>query len=298
VLEDLEDLRKRLADVSSRIRSADDKQLKEIYDELAGELLKAGLQLLPTRYMSRAAIWLAAATEAGRKAEASAKPHNLNELLKAFGDAKARQTLARSYKQPDWLTTLIAEGIRANARSAASALRRALRRARFLARVHWIVPRVTYIIWSFILLIVAVDSFIDLGKDELAHLLTPLAHILAQYIDVAPDQIENVSKSVFKIVLLLVVGWLLVGRLTDYLKRWQARLEKREVQKFASNVINASFQIRIYHARVQVAFFDAQRFAFEDQSGSFVDRAVLKWTVPEIESLNDLAPLPSCFELP
>jgi hypothetical protein len=55
VLKELEDLRKQLGDILSRIRSVDDEQLKAHYEQLASELVRERLQLLPTIYMSRAA---------------------------------------------------------------------------------------------------------------------------------------------------------------------------------------------------------------------------------------------------
>ena len=290
ILAELESVRKRLPDVLGRIRCADDKeQRKVLYDQIAGELLTTGGQLLPVKYMSRAAIWLAAAAEANQKAVSSARLRDFNELSKVIRDSTTREAykhassfVLSTYTQSDWLATWIGTEIAANARSSASAVRRALRRARFLARVRWIVPRATYFIWSFVLLIVAVDFFIDFGNKELIDLLTP-------YVGAAAHQIEKISKILF----LLVVAWLLVDRIKPHLERWQIRLETRELQKLASDVINASFQIRIYQGLVQASFFDAESFAFPNRPKRAWLKFTLQWSVPKIESLEGLAPLTS-----
>jgi hypothetical protein len=296
VMAELEHLRTRLADVLSKISSADRKKLWVLYDQLAGELLTAGGKVLPIRYMSRAAAWLAAAAEADKKAATSASLRNFKQLSKIVRNSAQRESYENVLRfsqqantQSDWLAAWIGGFIRADARTTASAVRKALRRARFLAWVRWIVPRAAYFFWSFIFLTVVLDLFMDFGKNELVHLFKPLSDLLAPYIGDAARQ----SERIIKFILLLVVAWFLVERFKPYLERWQARLETHQVKKFASDVLNASFQIRICEALVQIAFFDAKSFAFSKEPRAWVKLFLNNWSIPRIDRLEGLVPLTS-----
>jgi hypothetical protein len=297
VMAELEHLRTRLADVSGQIRSADQEKLWVFYDQLAGELLTAGGKVLPIRCMSKATVWLAAAAEAEKKAAASASLRNFKQLSKIVRSAAQRESYdnvlhltKEANAQTDWLAAWIGRIIRKDARATASAVRKALRRARFLAWVRWIVPRAAYFFWSFIVLTAVLDYFMGFGEKELVHLLAPLVDFLAPYIGAAAQQ----SDSIIRIMLLFAVAWFLVERFRPSLELWQARFETRQVQKFASDVLNASFQIQICEALVQIAFFDAASFAFsKEPRGAWVKLFLNNWSIPRIERLEGLVALTS-----
>ena len=294
ILEELEQLRRRLAEVLKQVRDANDEKLGENYNQLTGMLLTAGGQLLPIKYMSRAAIWTAATAEAKKKADTSAKLRNFRELAKIVGSSPVRESYDNiapfvhyAHKQANSLAESMAKEITKNARSAASAVRRALRRARFLAWVRWAVPHFTKFTWGCIFLVIIADLFIGVGTKQLSARLEPIAGLLAPHVHISVDEIEHTIKT----VLLILIGWLLVERLRPHLERWQAKLERRQIQKLASDVTNASFQIRIHQALVQIAFSDAQSFAFGTTTITWSQGLFNIWSVPEIESLEDLPPL-------
>jgi hypothetical protein len=97
-------------------------------------------------------------------------------------------------------------------------------------------------------------------------------------------------------VILLIAGWWLVdNRLKPHLERWQARIERHGIERFASDVLNAAFAVRIYDALVRVAYLDAAAFAFPEHFNNAKRQMPLltrSWQVPRIEALEGLAPLP------
>jgi hypothetical protein len=293
LLEELESLRKRLTDVLRQIRCADKNQLKVLSDKLANELLTTGGQLPAIRHMSQASIWLSAAAEADKKATTTEGLLRWNELSKAVRNSKSEVTkvthmnlnpfILDTFRRTDWLDKWMGKEITAAARSTTSDVRRALRRTRFLASVRWLVPHASYIGWSLVGCVIIIDYFQGFANKE-------IVDFLSRYFGGASQSLESWSK-----IVLLVVAWLIVDRcLTPYLGRWQERLERREIGRFASDVVNASFQVRIYRALVYVAFFNALSFAFPSLES---DRSWLKyflqWDVPTIEALEGLGPLTS-----
>jgi hypothetical protein len=288
ILHELEVLRNLLPQVLSQIRSVNDRRaLKKFYDQLAGELLAAGSHLLPIKYMSRSATWLSAAAEGKEKAATSGRLRDFHELSKVIGDSSARQSydsLAPFFRfaqeRSQWFAKWRASETAANARAPAFAVRKAMRRARLLASVRWNLALAAYFSWSFVLLVLGIGMSVDYGNEELVNLLAP-------YVDGKAYLIEWAGK----IVLLLVVAWWLVERFKPYLERWQERFEKSQVEKFASDVMNAQFKIRICQALVEIAFFDAKSAAFPNQPSRDFMQYFLKWSIPEIESLNGLRPL-------
>jgi hypothetical protein len=92
ILEELEELRNRLKTAVNRIRSADEEQLRSLYDQFADELLKLGGRLPTIRFRSRAAILLAGAAEADQKATTFGKVRDWNELSRLVRNSKTQDS--------------------------------------------------------------------------------------------------------------------------------------------------------------------------------------------------------------
>jgi hypothetical protein len=289
LLEELEDMRKRFVIVPEQIRSADKKHQNDLYKGLVTELRVAQGKFIPIRCMSRAAIYLAAAAVARQKSESDKRLDDWKRL----GEKVRGRTVQASYDNTEpfiksgaersvefakWIGSQIKE----DARSVASAVRRALRRAHFLTWMRRILPRLTYLCWSLLFCAVAAELLIMFGYEEVADVLSP-------YVSASARRPVQILAAIF---LVFFVGWVIIDHLLKpRLHRWQERFEMRQIEKFALDTINASFQVRIYQALVAMALFDAVSFAFPKSIPEVRFKFFLDWRVPTIESLDGLAPL-------
>jgi hypothetical protein len=302
LLEQLEGLRNRLATVIEQIHSADERQLKAIHDELGDELRKTAGRLEEVRQRSQAAIMMAGADEAQRKAEAnrransSASPHQWDELSKDGNNTDVQKAIRgmdafirksnELNEVADKIVATLRKQIVQAARQSTSAVRKAMRRARLFAAARWTGERVTYLVWSLIFGAILLDLFQQRAEHEFEDFMkhpTGLGPNVIEYLVLGGN------------ILLICAVWFLFDQLLKpYLEKWQTRIQQWVIARFASDVFNASFIVRIHSALAHTAYLDAVSLSSSPTQRQVV---TLLWRAPRIEDLKGLNPLPEIVKL-